>query len=196
MRRVVKWSLGLAAALALVGCGGSQSDTLDEVGRPAAEVRFEGPEARIKIDLPGAKDHVRIVRLENGDMAYLVERVGAGTDRVLTPDEFAALVYRSKTRASWLEAIFNITSPAGILWVSLGLLGQLIFTGRMLVQWIASERTGRSVIPVAFWWMSLGGAVMLVIYFIWRRDIVGILGQGTGLFIYARNLILIRRSKG
>jgi lipid-A-disaccharide synthase-like uncharacterized protein len=75
-------------------------------------------------------------------------------------------------------------------------MGQLVFTGRMLVQWLASERSGRSVIPVAFWWMSLGGAVMLVAYFVWRRDIVGIVGQATGLFIYARNLVLIRKSRG
>jgi lipid-A-disaccharide synthase-like uncharacterized protein len=65
----------------------------------------------------------------------------------------------------------------------------------MLIQWFASEKSGRSVIPVAFWWMSLIGATMLLVYFIWRRDIVGILGQATGWGIYVRNLVLIRRSR-
>jgi lipid-A-disaccharide synthase-like uncharacterized protein len=80
--------------------------------------------------------------------------------------------------------------------VALGLGGQLLFTGRMLVQWFASEKSKRSVIPVAFWWMSLIGSTMLLIYFIWRRDIVGIIGQATGWVIYIRNLVLIRRSRG
>lgn len=173
-----------------------ESDALSQVGRPAKGVATQGPEARIKVDLPGAKDNVKIVRLTDGSIGFVVKRLGAGTDRMLTPTEFAEFVYRTRQRSGWLESILNITSPAGIAWVSLGLLGQLIFTGRMLVQWIASERSKRSVIPVAFWWMSLGGAVMLVIYFVWRRDIVGVVGQGTGLFIYARNLMLIRRSRG
>ena len=77
-------------------------------------------------------------------------------------------------------------SPTVGAWVGLGLLGQVLFTGRMIVQWLASEKQKRSVIPVAFWWMSLGGATMLIISFIWRVDIVGILGQATGWFIYLR----------
>ena len=89
--------------------------------------------------------------------------------------------------------MFNVTSALGVAWVSMGLLGQLLFTGRMLIQWIASEKSKRSVVPVAFWWLSLVGAAMLTIYFIWRKDIVWIVGQGTGLFIYVRNLVLIYR---
>ena len=61
----------------------------------------------------------------------------------------------------------------------------------MLVQWLTSEKSKRSVVPVSFWWMSLVGATMLLVYFIWRRDIVGILGQATGWIIYIRNLVLI-----
>ena len=63
----------------------------------------------------------------------------------------------------------------------------------MLIQWLASERERRSVVPVVFWWMSLGGATMLMVYFVWRKDIVGILGQSLGWFIYARNLSFIYR---
>jgi len=170
--------------------------SLDTVGRPLTDVVIEGPETRVKIDLPGAKDNVKLVRLADGNVAYVVKRLGSDRDRVLTPDEFTRFLYESRTRAGWLETVFNITSPVGILWVSVGLLGQILFTGRMLVQWFASEKSQRSVIPVAFWWMSLIGATMLLVYFIWRRDIVGVLGQATGWGIYVRNLVLIRRSRG
>lgn len=96
-------------------------------------------------------------------------------------------------RRPFIYRILNITSDIGMVWVALGFLGQLLFTGRMLVQWLASEKARASVIPVMFWWMSLCGATMLLIYFIWRKDIVGILGQSTGWFIYFRNLQLIYR---
>jgi lipid-A-disaccharide synthase-like uncharacterized protein len=184
------------AAMLVLGACSRDNGELDRVGRPVDAAQFEGPETRIKVDLPGAKDNVKLVRLQDGTVGFVVKRLGAGTDRVLTAQEFAEFVYTTRTHSGWLESILNITSPAGVVWVTLGLLGQLVFTGRMLVQWLASERSKRSVIPVAFWWMSLVGAVMLVIYFIWRRDIVGIVGQGTGLFIYVRNLMLIRRSTG
>ncbi|MAX23723.1 MAG: hypothetical protein CMJ19_04390 [Phycisphaeraceae bacterium] len=90
-----------------------------------------------------------------------------------------------------MKTIFNITTPFGLVWVGIGLLGQVLFTGRMIVQWIASEKSKRSVVPTAFWWMSLIGASMLITYFIWRKDVVGVLGQATGWFIYVRNLYLI-----
>jgi lipid-A-disaccharide synthase-like uncharacterized protein len=168
---------------------------LEEVGRPAEGVATSGHVARFKIDLAGAKDNVKIVQLSDGSLAFVVKRLGPGTDRLLTPDEFAKLYYSQQGGGNWLSSVFNITSPAGIAWVALGLGGQLLFTGRMLVQWISSERSRRSVVPVAFWWMSLVGATMLLAYFIWRRDIVGVLGQATGWIIYIRNLVLINRSR-
>ncbi|MEL6267884.1 MAG: lipid-A-disaccharide synthase N-terminal domain-containing protein [Pseudomonadota bacterium] len=79
-----------------------------------------------------------------------------------------------------------------LVWILVGLGGQLLFMGRFLVQWIASERAQRSVVPVAFWWLSIGGAAILLAYAIWRADPVFILGQTLGFFIYARNLWLIR----
>lgn len=79
------------------------------------------------------------------------------------------------------------------VWVALfGLAAQAVFMGRMLVQWIASERAKRSVVPVAFWWLSLAGALMLFVYGILRQDIVIILAQSFGLVVYIRNLALIR----
>ena len=77
------------------------------------------------------------------------------------------------------------------VWVCVGLGGQLLFTARFLTQWIASERARRSVVPVAFWWLSIGGGLTLLAYASWRGDPVFILGQSMGVFIYARNLWLI-----
>ncbi len=79
--------------------------------------------------------------------------------------------------------------------VIIGFLGQLLFTARFLVQWIASERAGRSVVPVAFWYFSIAGALLVFAYGVRRADPVLILGQGTGLAVYARNLWLIRRAR-
>jgi lipid-A-disaccharide synthase-like uncharacterized protein len=76
-------------------------------------------------------------------------------------------------------------------WVVFGLGGQLLFTARFLVQWIASERAKRSVVPLAFWYFSIGGGVILLAYAIYRADPVFIFGQSMGLFIYLRNLWLI-----
>ena len=79
------------------------------------------------------------------------------------------------------------------VWLVVGFLGQAMFTMRFAIQWLASEKVGRSVIPVAFWYFSLGGGLILLTYAIYREDPVFILGQGTGVFIYLRNLFLIRR---
>jgi len=77
------------------------------------------------------------------------------------------------------------------VWLVFGMLGQAFFTARFLVQWIASERRKQSVVPVYFWYFSVGGGLMLLLYAIHRQDPVFILGQGAGLFVYARNLYLI-----
>jgi lipid-A-disaccharide synthase-like uncharacterized protein len=81
------------------------------------------------------------------------------------------------------------------LWVTVGFLGQALFTARFAVQWIASERQGDSVVPVAFWWLSLLGGTALLSYAIARRDPVIIMGQGMSLFVYTRNLILLRKTR-
>ena len=81
--------------------------------------------------------------------------------------------------------------PTG--WLLFGLLGQALFSARFLVQWLASERKRQSVIPLSFWWLSLGGGFALLAYAVHRRDPVFILGQLPGIVIYSRNLMLIRR---
>lgn len=76
-------------------------------------------------------------------------------------------------------------------WVILGFVAQGFFTMRFVVQWIASERARKSVVPVAFWFFSLGGGVLLLVYALYRRDPVFIAGQGLGLIVYSRNLYFI-----
>jgi lipid-A-disaccharide synthase-like uncharacterized protein len=96
------------------------------------------------------------------------------------------------------EAIFNFLSIDGWVefwWVVLGLTAQLAFSMRFIVQWIASERAGRSYVPVAFWYLSILGGTMLLSYAIYRQDVVFILGQSMGLIVYLRNLALIRRAR-
>ena len=83
----------------------------------------------------------------------------------------------------------------GTIWVAIGFLGQLLFTSRFVIQWIASERRRESHIPLAFWWLSLGGGLTLLSYAIWRQDPVFIVGQATGLVVYVRNLVLIGRKR-
>jgi lipid-A-disaccharide synthase-like uncharacterized protein len=80
-------------------------------------------------------------------------------------------------------------------WLLLGFAAQALFTMRFLVQWIASERLGRSVIPVAFWYFSICGGVLLLIYALYRRDAVFIAGQAFGVFVYLRNLYFVLRER-
>ncbi len=80
------------------------------------------------------------------------------------------------------------------LWVAFGLMGQMLFGSRFIVQWIASERKKSSYIPMAFWYLSLCGGIVTTIYAIHRRDPVFIVGQSAGLIVYVRNLMLIHRA--
>ncbi|KTD16433.1 lipid-A-disaccharide synthase N-terminal domain-containing protein [Legionella jordanis] len=80
-------------------------------------------------------------------------------------------------------------------WLALGLIGQGIFSARFIVQWLVSEKEKKSIIPVAFWYLSLLGGVTLLVYSIYKQDPVFILGQSTGVFIYGRNLYLIQRER-
>lgn len=80
-------------------------------------------------------------------------------------------------------------------WLAVGLIAQGMFFSRFLIQWIVSEKRGESVVPVAFWYLSLAGGLMLLAYAIHRRDPVFILGQSCGIVVYTRNLILIHRKR-
>lgn len=84
-----------------------------------------------------------------------------------------------------------LAQPMGMI----GMLGQLLFTCRFVAQWVVSEKKGESTVPVVFWYLSFGGGVLLLIYAIWRKDPVITVGQLVGLFVYARNLMLIYRRR-
>ena len=86
-----------------------------------------------------------------------------------------------------------MTNPA--YWQAIGFVGQGVFTTRFLVQWAASEKKGDSVVPVAFWWLSILGGASLLAYAINRQDPVFIVGQGMGMVVYVRNLMLVARQK-
>jgi lipid-A-disaccharide synthase-like uncharacterized protein len=98
----------------------------------------------------------------------------------------------AQTIGSYLHDVFVIQFS---WWVVLGFVAQAMFFMRFAVQWIASERAGRSVVPAAFWIFSVIGGLLLLIYSLQRKDPVFIAGQGLGLFIYLRNLQFILRGR-
>ena len=94
-----------------------------------------------------------------------------------------------------LFAALGRYSDADHIWLAVGMLGQMLFSARFFLQWLVSEKHKRSIVPVSFWWFSIGGSAVLLAYAIRRADPVFILGQSTGFFIYLRNLWLIRKEK-
>ncbi len=157
------------------------------LAQPEAAPRVPAAAAAESLNLDGRLGEIELIQ-EGGRLSVFYD------GQTWTAEEYLALVAWQQQRRDEggpIFHLFNITSLGGIVWVSLGLLGQLLFTGRMLVQWLVSEKQQRSVVPPIFWYLSLGGAILLLIYFGWRKDVVGILGQATGFFIYLRNIYLI-----
>ncbi len=97
--------------------------------------------------------------------------------------------------AAELAVRWQNTTSMELFWLAVGFTAQAMFMMRFVIQWLASEKARRSVVPDAFWYWSLAGGFMLFVYAIYRLDPVFMLGQGSGLFIYARNLYFIRRSR-
>jgi lipid-A-disaccharide synthase-like uncharacterized protein len=162
-------------------------------GAVGVDVRFPDPSTKVFLQRQAA-----------GNMLCLL-RQGNGTIERLAPDQLVQRLYefadaeQGLSHPSWLLKIWlqiktalGLWSPVVALWLGIGFLGQLLFTGRMLVQWLASERSGKSVVPPMFWWMSLVGSLMLLGYFMWRRDPIGLIGQAFGSFIYLKNILWIR----
>jgi lipid-A-disaccharide synthase-like uncharacterized protein len=102
------------------------------------------------------------------------------------------LIDLQRTVGNYLHDVFVISWD---WWVVLGFAAQALFTARFLVQWLASEKVGRSVVPMAFWWFSISGGLLLLVYALYRKDPVFILGQGLGVFIYLRNLQFVLRER-
>ena len=102
------------------------------------------------------------------------------------------LIDLSQALATYLHEVFVIKFDG---WVILGFVAQGFFTMRFVVQWIASERAGKMVMPIAFWFFSIGGGLLLLLYALYIRDPVFILGQAFGVFVYARNLYFELRDR-
>lgn len=150
------------------------------------------PAPRIQVDLQSRVKDIEVVEIDG--VVYV--RPNADADPV-RGDEWLRALHATEAHQrehGFLYVLFNITTPWSLAWILVGFLGQALFTLRMVVQWLASEKERRSVIPVAFWWGSLFGGILLCAYFVWRKDIVGIVGQSTGIVVYMRNLILIHRA--
>ena len=103
------------------------------------------------------------------------------------------LVDIARSVDGYLHDVFVSNIDLGIL---VGYIAQAMFAMRFVVQWIASERAGRSVVPTTFWVFSIGGGIMLLGYAIYRKDPVFIIGQAFGVFVYLRNLQFVIRSGG
>ena len=102
------------------------------------------------------------------------------------------LVDLTRQLGTYLHEVFVVQLD---WWIALGFLAQWMFTMRFAVQWIASERAGHSVVPMAFWLFSIAGGLMLLIYALQRRDPVFIAGQAFGVFVYGRNLYFVLRDR-
>lgn len=128
---------------------------------------------------------------ESGTLKFVFSDLFGGGQGEMAPEEFAREIQRRKRDLPLLFRWLDVTGWAGVWWVLFGLAGQFIFMGRMLIQWWASEKVKSSVVPPVFWWLSLLGSSMLLIYFIWRKEPVGFIGQCAGWLIYVRNLWFI-----
>lgn len=172
----------LFCLVALVAWRGAEAYSRQET--PPIPPAFE-------VDLQGRIKDLVVVEIE-GSLFVRPEEDA----RLVRGDEWLRALHATQEHQreqGFLYVLFNITKPWSFAWIAIGFAGQALFTMRMVVQWLASEKEKRSVIPVAFWWGSLFGGILLFVYFVWRKDIVGTLGQSTGIVVYARNLILIHR---
>lgn len=170
---------------------------------PVSGPRFELTEGSGRQEIRIGNTRGVLETLPEGAAAerFRVHMQGQARARAMTEEEVRA-TFGDRIYAEAVEPgrnlvfrTLNITTWANLVWIGIGLGGQVLFSGRMVLQWLTSERVGRSVIHESFWWFSLFGAVMLFSYFVWRQDPVGILGQASGVVIYARNLRLIHKQK-
>lgn len=175
-----KWEpLALFFVVTVIGiafvAGGERTEARIGPFRGVLEQQYEGEESLYRI------------RFRNDETsAWLTAEQLVGKDQVA---EF------HRQRGNQLFQFLNITSWWALGWIVIGLLGQGVFMGRMIVQWIVSERRKESVVPPIFWYLSLVGGLMLFTYFVWRQDIVGVLGQTSGVAIYLRNIRLIAKHR-
>ncbi|RME75060.1 MAG: hypothetical protein D6776_03965 [Planctomycetota bacterium] len=115
--------------------------------------------------------------------------------RILVPVGLAVALFVGLALWSTARAKGLLDFHANPGWLALGFAGQAVWVSRFPLQWWISERQGRSVLPASFWWVSIAGALLLLAYALWRRDIVFILAYALNPVPYARNLMLIYRRR-
>ena len=160
-----------------------------------------------RFTLPGVKGELEMVPEPGGrggnssEPSFRLLPAGERPSRVISAAELRELLgdaaYERVVGATGNVALrmFGVSGWSNLAWVAVGLAGQGLFFGRMFVQWVQSEKKRQSHVPESFWWFSLAGGAMLFTYFAWRQDLVGVLGQTSGVVIYARNLRLIHKQR-
>jgi lipid-A-disaccharide synthase-like uncharacterized protein len=153
--------------------------------------------AIMELILSSHKVKVEQVKQDDGTYQYRFISGDLASEQWMTSKEFEERIQEegNLTGRPWYHQLFNVSKRGQFVWVALGLGGQIVFSGRMVVQWLASEKSRKSVVPAAFWYMSLAGAMALSVYFIWRQDIIALFGQTAGLVIYVRNIRLLHLDK-
>jgi lipid-A-disaccharide synthase-like uncharacterized protein len=200
MKKRMKWEPAALMALVL---GLGLWIAFGPAGKPSFPLRPEALTQEIRIgDMrgvleaakdPGSGDYTFRVLLRGQPIPPPTAALPrAEAERMLGPRVIAETL---TPRTNWVFRWLNITSWYNLVWIGIGLIGQLAFSGRMVLQWIVSERKRESIISESFWWFSLFGGITLFSYFVWRADPIGILGQASGIVIYTRNIRLIYKAK-
>ncbi len=192
----MKWEpVAAMVVLLLLGVWAVYGPTLKHDLRPGATTG--------RFTLPGVKGELELVRSTGpgAEATFRFLPAGDQPSRIMSADEFRALfggpAYERVSTATGNVALrlLGVSGWGNLVWVGVGLAGQGLFFARMLVQWVQSEKKRVSHVPEAFWWLSLLGGGLLFTYFAWRQDLVGVLGQTSGVVIYARNLRLIHKQR-
>ncbi|MGD9688220.1 MAG: lipid-A-disaccharide synthase N-terminal domain-containing protein [Phycisphaerales bacterium] len=154
-----------------------------------------------KFVIGGAKGELEMATDAAGARSFRLLPASGRASRVFTEQEFRSLVgddiadHALRTLGNTLFRALNVTGYGSLVWVVVGFAGQMLFFGRMLIQWVVSEKRREVAIPESFWWFSLFGGVLLFTYFAWRQDPIGVLGQTSGVVIYARNIRLLHKRR-
>lgn len=187
--------LGIIPVTLVLFAGCDRRTVWDELPQhpPPEEYVVKG---RLIVQLPEAANEVLLIEGVDGGVQYAITTHTRAGTLLFSGEEFLDVLNSVSEEKTFWKRLLNVSGAGGIVWVGIGLLGQVLFAGRMIVQWLRSEKEKRSVVPVVFWWLSLGGATLLLLYFLWRRDVIGVLGQSIGWLIYVRNLWLIHKRGG
>jgi lipid-A-disaccharide synthase-like uncharacterized protein len=147
-----------------------------------------------------ARENNLLITLKDGNVKYLSingSKITLAKNKFFTLNEYGKILNKTQTLeggelkliTTKLSKMKNLKQePESSFWLILGLIAQLLFSSRMIIQWYASEKAKKSVMPILFWYFSLAGSSLLLAYAIYRKDPVFILGQGTGFIVYIRNL--------